>query len=300
MIRRISLILLTAVMLFSLAAAALPAAAADTVTTTVNIATANKNVRGPGYDWANRYDILTLDGLNIDTSDAYGLRLPKNCTVVLKGNNTIKAAKYGVSCSGTVVFKGSGKLTIEAGEIGIYLIAQDSTQKVRLIEGKYEITAGTYGIYSDASDFSFVGESMSVKVADENGAAVSGRAVNLLGGSFSANAPVESTHQLLVDGLKIDVDANRAAFSSKNLTVKNLSLAGEYAGESSVHAKSTRKEVRDSILFGESVPGWVDYILLLAATAGIAAAVVVPVLRKKKKREELYKRLAEEGYDIIK
>ena len=77
MIRRISFILLTAVMLFTLCAAVLPASAAETVTSTVNIATANKNMRGPGYDWANRTDVLTLDGLNIDTDDAYGLRLPK-------------------------------------------------------------------------------------------------------------------------------------------------------------------------------------------------------------------------------
>jgi len=76
MIRRILPIILTAVMLFLLCIAAVPASANNPITTTVNIATANKNMRGDGYDWANRYDILTLNGLNIDTEDPYGLRLP--------------------------------------------------------------------------------------------------------------------------------------------------------------------------------------------------------------------------------
>ena len=155
--RCLSLILTLVLVVLSLGLA-MPekVSAAEVVTSTVNIATANKNKRGPGYDWQNRFDILTLNGLNIDTEDNYGLRLPKNCTVVLEGTNVIKAAKYGVSCSGTVVFKGSGKLIVEAGEIGFYLISQDNTQKIRLVDGKYEIKAGTYGIYSDASDFSFV------------------------------------------------------------------------------------------------------------------------------------------------
>lgn len=299
MIRRILPIILTAAMLFTLCLAALPVSASGTIQTTVNIATANKNMRGEGYDWANRYDVLTLKGLNIDTEDPYGLRLPKNCTVVLEGKNTIKASKYGISCSGTVVFKGSGSLTIEAGEIGIYLIAQDSTQKVRLIDGKYEITAGTYGIYSEAADFSFTGKSMNVNVTGDGGHAIMGRAVNLLGGTFTANAPVESTHQLLVDGIDISVEGGSVpAFASKNLTVKNLDT--EYNGESSVNAKSTKKFTGTSIIFGENVGAAVDYVILAVFAAGIAAAIVLPALRRKKKAKELYERLEKEGYTVVK
>lgn len=301
MTRRIISIILSVVMLAMLCISAVPVSASDAITTTVNIATANKNMRGDGYDWANRYDVLTLNGLNIETEDPYGLRLPKNCTVVLEGKNTIKAAKYGIACSGTVVFKGSGSLTIEAGEIGIYLIAQDSTQKVRLIDGKYEITAGKYGIYSEAADFSFVGNSMDINVTGENGYAVMGRAVNLLGGTFTANAPVESTHQLLVDGINLDVDAGSSpAFASKNLKVKNISIDGEYNGESAVNAKSTKKFSGSSIIFGESVPAAVDYVILVVFAAGIAAAIVLPALRRKKKAKELYERLEKEGYTIVK
>ena len=67
-------LMLALVMIFTLCAGVLPASvcAAETVTKTVNIAEATKNERGPGYDWANRFDILTLNNLHIETNDAYG------------------------------------------------------------------------------------------------------------------------------------------------------------------------------------------------------------------------------------
>ena len=270
-------------------------AAADTLTSTVNIATANKNQVGAGYNWQNRYDILTLNGLNIDTEDDYGLRLPKNCTVILEGKNYIKAAKYGISCAGTVIFKGTGSLTIEAGEIGFYLISQDNTQKIRLLEGKYEITAGEYGIYSDASDFSFVGSSMKINMTSPDAPAISGRCVNLLGGSFTANAPIVTSHELVVEGLNIDVTTSSTALSSKNLSMKYLS--SDYNGEASFSAKSTAPRHRNSAIFGDSVPGWVDYILLGVLAIGVAAGIFGPAMRRKKKDKELHERLRKEGYE---
>lgn len=269
--------------------------AADVVTSTVNIATANKNKRGPGYDWQNRFDILTLNGLNIDTEDDFGLRLPKNCTVVLEGTNVIKAAKYGVSCSGTVVFKGSGKLIVEAGEIGFYLISQDNTQKIRLVDGKYEIKAGTYGIYSDASDFSFVDGEMKITMTGGSDAlAINGRNVKLMGGKLTADAPIYTSNSLVVDGIGIDVTASSAALVTKSLSMKNLSA--EYNGENSFSAKSTAPKSRPSIIFGENVPGFVDYILLAVFAVGVCAGIFGPALRRKKKAKELYERLEKEGY----
>ena len=297
--RSLTSIVLAFTMVIAMCVSILPVSAADVVTKTVNIAEATKNERGPGYDWANRFDILTLNNLHIETSDAYGLRLPKNATVVLKGNNYIKAAKYGVSFSGTVIIKGSGTLTIEAGEIGMYLISQDNTQKIRLIDGKYTITAGKYGVYSDAADFSFVDGTMDINVTDPAGKAIQGRVVNLLGGKFTANAPVESTHALVAEAVNLDINASSPALASKNLTVKDVQFSDgstEYAGQNSVKTKSIAKNHRTSAVFGDSVPGFVDYILLAVVIVGIGACIFIPALRRKKKAQELYARLAAEGY----
>ncbi len=296
---KVTSLIMSAVIAISSAVLILPAEsqAADTVTSTVNIATADKNMRGPGYEWANRYDILTLTNLNLETEEAYGLRLPKNCTVILEGNNYIKADKYGISCSGNIVFKGNGSLTIDAGEIGIYLITQDSSQKIRLIDGKYTITAGKYGVYSDAADFSFVDGSLDISMSGEDSYAIYGRCVNLLGGSFSADASVSTTHELVVDSIDIDITSSSAALSSKNLKIKNISVE-DYNGENSISAKSTSSGSRPSIFFGDNVPGWIDYSILVVLALGIAAGIFFPALRRKKKAEELYKRLEAEGYDV--
>ena len=176
------------------------------ISETVDISRANVNVEGNGYSWANRFDILTLDGIHIETENAYGLRLPKNCTVVLKGDNYIKASKYALSCAGTVTFKGNGTLTLDAGEIGIYIFSETGTQKVRLLDGHYTIHAGTYGVYSAAADFSLTDGTMDITVDNPDGAAVSGRIVNLVGGKFTANNAVDASHILNIKGIALEID----------------------------------------------------------------------------------------------
>lgn len=283
----------------------LPITADDpvTITTTLNIAQANKNQRGHGYEWHNRTDVLDLNGLYLDTTNDYGLRLPKDCTVNITGTNYIKASKYALSCAGTVVFKGSGKLILDAGEAGIFIYTEVGTDKVRLLEGEYEIHSAKYGVLSTAADFSFVDGKMTITVDDADGAAVSGRIVNLLGGTFTANNAVEASHMLTVKGINLDVNANRAAFSSKNLTVSDIALTAdgasiaEYAGQFSVKGTSTLKRVRTSVIFGENVNGAIDYVCLVVLLCGIAAAVIVPILRHKKKVQKLLERLEKENPD---
>lgn len=268
-------------------------AAAETITSTINLVNVKQNERGDGYEWANRYDILTLNGLHVDTENDYGLRLPQNCTVVLKGTNYIKAGKYALSCSGNVSFKGNGTLILDAGEIGLFIYSEVKTDKIRLLEGNYQITAGKYGVYSKAADFSFVSGKMDIAVDATDGAAVSGRCLNLVGGRFTANNSVEASHELVVKGVNLDISSTKAALSAKNLTIRDISVT-DYNGETSIQAKSTEKNERKSVIFGDTVSGVVDYVLLAFAVIGIAALIVVPILRKKKKTKELYERLARE------
>ena len=271
------------------------------VTETLDIANARMNVSGPGYSWANRYDELTLSGLNLYTPEPYGLRLPNKCKVYLEGNNYINAEKYGIACSGTVDFFGTGSLYITAGETGIIIVSQNNTNKIRLHGGTYEIHAGTYGIYSEASDFSFVGGSMNVKVKDPEGYAIHGRNVNLLGGTFTANAPVYSTNELVIDSLDIDVNTGEigmpALSSEHTLRVSNIAFDGMegYNGEKSVKGKATARFVAKSIIFGDSVPAFVDYILIAALVLVVAAAIAIPVIRKKKKSRKIMEDLEKQG-----
>lgn len=269
-------------------------ASAETITSTLNLVNVKQNERGDGYEWANRYDILTLNGINIDTESDYGLRLPQNCTVVLKGTNYIKAGKYALSCSGNVSFKGNGTLILDAGEIGLFIYSEVGTDKIRLLEGNYQITAGKYGVYSQAADFSFVDGKLDITVNSAEGAAISGRCLNLVGGKFTANNSVEATHELVVKGINLDINSTKTALSAKILNITDISVT-DYNGESTIQAKSTEKNERKSAIFGDSVPGYVDYILLAVAVLGIAALIVVPVLKRKKKTKELYERLAREA-----
>ncbi len=268
------------------------------ISETLNIAEATRNMSGPGYYWANRTSELTLSGVNIYTDSAYGLRLPKDCTVILEGDNYIRADKYGISCAGTVVFKGNGTLTIDAGKIGIYLISQNNTHKIRLIEGKYTITAGEYGVYSESADFSFVGKSMDITTKNADGLAISGRCVNLLGGTFTANSSVTASRELVVDSINLDITSATPVFSSPTLKIENIKIDGadEYTDQTSLKAKATARFHLKSIILGDKYPGWVDYVILGGVLLIVAGAIVLPILRKKKKAKQLYERLKNEGY----
>ena len=267
---------------------------------TVNIAAARQNIHGHGYEWANRTSTLTLSNCYINTKDDFGLRLPGECTVILEGNNYIRAEKYAISCAGNVIFKGKGTLLIEAGEIGIYLISQDNTTKVRILSGDYRINAGKYGVFSEYTDFSLAGGKMDITATGEDSRAILGRAVNLVGGAFTSDSTVEATHSLLVDSVDIDVSSDSAALVSKNLTVRNESIEGldGYNGENEIKASAVKRHHSESIIFGSGVSGWVDYILLFAVLAAVAACIVLPILHKKKKKKELYERLKREGYTL--
>lgn len=272
------------------------AAGSVVINQTVNISNARQNVHGSGYEWENIPDILTLDGVNINTKDDYGIKLPANCTVVLKGDNYIKAGKYGISCAGKTLFKGSGTLTIDAGEIGIYLYSQDSTTKVQIMDGRYTVNAGKYGVYSEYSDFSVSGGKIDVSVSD--GRAILGRNVNLVGGTFSADSSVEASQNLTVDSINLSISSSDRALCAGKLYIRNVtaSHADEYNGEKEIEFSADERWHKTSIIFGDSVPGWIDYLLLAAVLAIVVLCIAVPVMKKKKKKKELYEKLVREGY----
>jgi len=279
-----------------LAAALIPASrAAAKITESVNLSRPQKNQSGSGYYWDNIHDVLTLDGLYIDTSDEFGMRIPPDATVILKGNNTITASRAALACPGSVTFKGSGTLTLSAGDMGIYFYSTDDSTTARFLEGEFRITSGGDGIRSDSTALSFVGSRVTISAPAADRCAVEARSIKLFGGTVTADAPLRAALNLEARAMTLDVTAQRSALSAgKKLLFTDVSIAvgasadaltsaDEYAGENCVRLRSTARRFGQSVLFGEGVSSVVDILLLLLFVVLIAAGIAVPFLRARRK-----------------
>jgi len=287
-----------------------PVSAAAQITETVNLSRPQKNMSGSGYYWDNRNKILTLDGLYIATSDDYGLRIPAGATVILKGKNYVTASVAAMTVPGNVTFKGSGSLYLKSGDMGIYFYSTDDSTTARFLEGTYEITAGGNGLHSEYTSLSLVGGKMTVNASAADKYAILGREVKLYGGTLTLDNSVHASVSLEVQAVNLSVTSSKAALSSdKTLKVDKVSIksgaaagslssAQEYTGENCIVLKSTASNLGSSILFGDSVPMFVDILIALVLLALIAAGIALPFLRSyrnsKKAQEALAAVLADE------
>lgn len=266
---------------------------------TVNLAKADRNLTGDGYYWSNTEDTLTLEGLDIVTSDDFGMKIPAGARVIVNGTNRIKAGKYGIGCPGSAVFEGNGKLIIEAADGGVYSYSMNSNHKLLFTGGTYEITAGT-GILADAADISLTGGTYAINSADY---AVSAGKVSVTGGKLGTNASLHASHLLVVDRAQVEITSPLGALLSDNMleignvklmtgdTLDSLEENEVYGGEKCVKTEPLKMGVRRSVLFGDEYPITLDYALLAAAIVLIACAVVLPILRKKRKTKKMLESL---------
>lgn len=273
---------------------------------TLNLANAKKNLRGDGYEWNNPDRILTLTDLSIETDNDFGLKIPDNCTVILKGKNTVKATQFGIGVPGSVVFEGDGSLTVEAGEAAIYNYSYSDNHKMRFGGGNITLKSAT-PLLADRAEVSVTSGSLElISTADT---AANTRVLSISGGEVSASGSLNATHMLYVDRAKINVVSDSTALVSDNiLKLENVKLkvaangntlanVSEYSGESSIETVPEKKSARNSILFGENIPITVDYILLSVAILLVAAAITLPIVRKRVKVRRLYERLDNERSD---
>lgn len=275
---------------------------AATITKTVNLATVSKNARGDGYDWANLTDTLTLDNLNINTADEFGMKLPANATVVLKGDNYITAASVGLVCTGQVVFEGDGTLTITAGDVGIDFTGVQTGHLSRFRSGSITVTAGNVAIRSIASELSFMGTDISLNVNGEGEGkrAVSGKTININGSDFKANGQVYASNALNITGVNAEVSSSNGAalecpggIRMTNVEVSAGSDAGAlqkvetYNGESIVSIVSTVENKQTGVLFGGKFHRAWDYVAFIALLLAVTALIAVPIYLKKKKTKKL-------------
>lgn len=275
-----------------------PVSAAAKLTETVNLSRPQKNMSGSGYYWDNRKDTLTLDGLYIDTTDDYGLRIPDGATVILKGKNYITASKAALTCAGSVNFKGSGSLILTSGDMGIYFYSTDDSTVARFLEGTYEITAAGDGIHSEYTSLSFVDGKMNISSASADSFAINGRTVKLYGGSVTADNSIHAALTLDIQALSLRVESGKAALSAgKTLSLNKVAVTAgsaassmkqteQYGGENCVSLKSTANTLGTSVLFGENVPKFVDILVILLLALLIAAGIAAPFLRSRQKAKK--------------
>ena len=289
--RRIAIILTLAIVvpLF----ACLNVSAAKTLTEGVSILNPRQNMRGEGYFWDNPKDTLTLSDLRIDTEDEYGLKITDGATVILKGDNRIKATKAALYIGGNVIFRGNGTLTLEGGETGILCNSTNNSDKLSITSGTFNVRGGTDAVKAEYSKVAMSGSAVL------NLKAGKGYAANVRELIMSAGVTVDtqgySSYSMLIQGANLTVSSDKAALLSdgtlklESMKIKagdsssSLSDIAEYSGEKAITAVSTLDTRTKSILFGDRYPVAVDIILLIAVIAALAAAVVVPIVVRKKK-----------------
>jgi hypothetical protein len=272
-----------------------PVAAAEQINETVSLANARKNQSGPGYFWDNINDTLTLNGLNINTTDDYGLKIPDNATVVLVGNNKITAAKVALLTTGTTIFKGNGTLTLTSGETGIVLADATNLGKVSFLSGSYRINATGDGIYSEKVRLYISGGNFEINCG---GNAINSLQAEISNSAVIASGPVFSSEPMLINNAELELTASSgdALQSDKELRISNVKMLagadagsaaevadGAYAGGAYVKTEPTLVRVSYSTLFGGEVPAWVDYIVFAAAALGLAALIAVPLILHRRR-----------------
>lgn len=291
----IALISVTALFTF-----AIPVSAKSVHKSTVNLIGINKNQSGSGYEWDNYYNTLTLNDLNIKTSDDYGFKIPDGATVVLKGDNVIEAKKAAIFIEAKVVFKGKGTLTL-VSENGIFCSSADTTDSLSILGGTYRITSSGIGIVSDFHRVSF--SNCEVTVNTFGDVAIKAQSITTSAKTvIKANGSLSGKDKIQIESSSITVNAKGAALvsdkpvvfsnvtvkagdSSKNLSVIDLEKAS-YEGQKSVKIVSKYDGQKKSLFFGDNVPRYVDIIVMVLGIGGVVCAVVLPVVYKKKKAKE--------------
>ncbi len=283
---------------------------------TVNLINANKNQRGTGLFWHNPTDTLTITNMVIDTADNYGLRLPDGATIVLEGNNTIKASQCALSVEGNLTVKGSGTLTLISDGYGILVTNLDMNKKLTFIDGKVKITSGGDGIYTEYAVVT-QNDKAKVEINTTGGAyAINARQIKLLGGEFTSNASLFADDIKLMElGLSINsdkaaliLDGASAEQPYKKLSITDVALrtgadeasladAQSYNGENCIKAKAKKINTKTSAfleLFGVEAPGsnWLDLVLIVVVILIVAAFIATPYIKNYRSKGDVAAKIA--------
>lgn len=281
-------------LLFSDLPTPLAARAAATITETVDLSTIREATSGEGYAWSNRYKTMTFTNLDLQTEDDYGFRFPSNATLILNGNNTIRASQVAIAGQDTLKIKGSGTLTLIA-DTGIKMVSPELTSSLTFMSGTVVIKGGSCGIQSDYPSVIMGDGKLSITLSDQqNGIAIDAYSVMLNQGTLTTNAPIRSQNNLTCGACDLTVHASSPALIANQITIgagntihtgasaDGLQTVDAYNGETSIKLDPV-KSFKTSLLLGKDFPVFWDYLILALTVLLLAAAIIVPILLKRRR-----------------
>ncbi len=280
---------------------------------TVNLINVSKNQHGPGIEWHNPSDTLTLTNMTIDTADNYGLRLPDGATIVLEGNNTIRASKVALSTEGNLTVKGKGKLTLISDDIGILVSTLNNNNRLTVVGGDITINSVGVGIYCENAIVN-QSDKANIEIKTTDGAyAIDARQIKLLGGKFASNASLLGEDIKLMT-VNLNITSDKAAFiidgatSYEKVSIKDVKMKGGadgsslsdidvYNGENSISTKAKKVNTKTSAfleLFGVKIPGsnWLDFALIGLVILIVAAFIAIPYIKNYREKDKIASKIA--------
>ncbi len=291
-----AILIIMMIMLMTLMLFVLPANADETITKTLDIASLNKNSTGAGYTWTNIDGILTMDGLRIETEDDYGLTLPSNATIVLKGNNYIKASDCAIRAVSGLAIEGTGTLTIISGNTGIACASNSELDALRFRSGSISITAEGNAVFSEYATVYFSGAKATISGKTH---AVRAKNIQITSGKLDFAGRLSAVSNLSIKGANVTASSQapvlsagvKLELSSVDIFCGNsldaLSEVTEYNGSSAIKLNSNIKNSKKGLLFGGRFPVFVDYIVFVALGLVAIAIIAVPIYIKSKKTKKL-------------
>ena len=272
--------------------------AKGTLSKSIDLPLINDDSFGDGYEWDNLDCVLKLNGINLNTADLFGIKLPAGSTVELSGDNYIKASKHAIYCLGEITFTGKGSLTLVAEDTGISCFTTLVSDSIVFRGGNITVNGTKNGIYSESAPIVFSGSTVTVNATDHS---VYGRDIKFVSGDASLNGGVYAKGTLTVSNANLSVSSSSSALTAVNgitltdvtlsvgATLSSLNSAQSYNGESAIKTAGTRKIYTPSFLFGDGVSIAVDYLIIALVTLGLTAIIVVPIIINRKKTAELIK-----------
>ncbi|MDL2233686.1 carbohydrate-binding domain-containing protein [Ruminococcaceae bacterium OttesenSCG-928-L11] len=199
------------------------------------------NIAAEGWKWDQDTSTLTLNGLDIAMTGIYdhGIQTAIDITIVLEGaDNKIETeATTGIRAEGSLIIKGDGALTVNAGRSGIYMASGALTIESGTLNlnGNAALSNG-HGIHSASTETGITINDGNVTVTGRCGVSNSVSTLTVNGGSLTATGAADAgiwCESLTIEGGTVEVVSTgtdsfsygvNARYGSGNITINDGTL----------------------------------------------------------------------------